>query len=110
MDSIRTEGFRSWRKHSWKQHRPKRPPPLIPRRLLTSGGNFAGLLAAFLVAVSPAHRAFATDCMYESLGAGLSLAVIYLYLVTLQEGSRRAAIGLGLALTVLFLHKYNYWL
>ncbi|MBI1829868.1 MAG: glycosyltransferase family 39 protein [Planctomycetes bacterium] len=83
---------------------------LIPRRLLTYGGDAAGLLAAFLVAISPAHRAFATDCMYESLGAGLSLAVIYLYLVVLQDGSRQAAVGFGIALTVLFLHKYNYWL
>src|SRR5947209_6162402 len=65
---------------------------LIPRRLLPTGGNAAGLLAAFLVAVSPAHRAYATDVMYESLGAGLSLAAIYLYVVTLQEQTRRAAI------------------
>lgn len=83
---------------------------LIPRRLLTSGGNIAGLLAAFLVAISPAHRAYATDCMYESLGAGLSLAVIYLYLATVQEQTRRYAMLLGLTLTALFLHKYNYWL
>lgn len=83
---------------------------LIPRRLLPSGGNAAGLLAAMLVAVSPAHRAYATDCMYESLGAGLSLAALYLYLVVLQDGTRRAAVLLGLTLSVLFLHKYNYWI
>jgi hypothetical protein len=83
---------------------------LIPRRLLTTGGNAAGLLAAAFVAVSPAHRAFATDVMYESLGAGLSLAVMYLYLVMLQDQTRRSAIALGLTLTALFLHKYNYWL
>jgi Dolichyl-phosphate-mannose-protein mannosyltransferase len=83
---------------------------LIPRRVMPTGGNAAGLLAAFLVAVSPAHRALATDCMYESLGACLSLAAIYLYLIVLQDGTRRAAILLGLALTALFLHKYNYWL
>jgi hypothetical protein len=83
---------------------------LIPRRLLTTGGNAAGLLAAFLVAVSPAHRAYATDVMYESLGAGLSLAAIYLYLAVVQDGTRRAAVLLGLTLSVLFLHKYNYWL
>ncbi len=82
---------------------------LIPRRLLTTGGNAAGLLAAVLVAVSPAHRAFATDCMYESLGAGLSLAAFYLYLVVLQDGTRRAAIFFGITLTVLFLHKSPYW-
>ena len=83
---------------------------LIPRRLLTMGGNAAGLIAAMLVAVSPAHRAYATDVMYESLGAGLSLAVLYFYLAVLQEQTRRYAILLGLALTALFLHKYNYWL
>jgi Dolichyl-phosphate-mannose-protein mannosyltransferase len=83
---------------------------LIPRRLLTTGGNAAGLLAAFLIANSPAHRAFATDVMYESLGAGLSLAAIYLYLAVVQDGTRRAAVLLGLTLSVLFLHKYNYWL
>jgi hypothetical protein len=83
---------------------------LIPRRMLPVGGNAAGLLAAMFVAVSPAHRAFATDCMYESLGAGLSLAVIYLYLVVVQDGTGHAAVGLGLVLTALFLHKYNYWL
>lgn len=83
---------------------------LIPRRLLTSGGNAAGLIAACCVAASPAHRAFAADVMLESLGAGLSLAAIYLYLVVLQEQSRRFAVLLGLTLTALFLHKYNYWL
>jgi len=82
---------------------------LIPRRLLTTGGDFAGLIAAFLVTVSPAHRAFATDVMHEGLGAGLSLAIFYLYLATLQEQSRRYAIGLGLTLSALFFHKYNYW-
>jgi len=82
---------------------------LIPRRLLPSGGNAAGLIAACCVAASPAHRAYATDCMLESLGAGLSLAAIYLYLVVLQEQSRRFAVLLGLTLTALFLLKYNYW-
>ena len=83
---------------------------LIPRRLMDGGGNAAGLIAACLVAASPAHRAFAGDVMLESLGAGLSLAAIYLYLIVLQEQSRRSAILLGLTLTALFLHKYNYWL
>ena len=83
---------------------------LIPRRLLTTGGNAAGLIAAFLVAVSPAHRAFATDCMYESLGAGLSLAALYSYLVVLQDRTGRAIVLLATTLTLLFLHKYNYWL
>lgn len=83
---------------------------LLPRRMLPAGGDSAGLLAAFLVALSPAHRAFATDVMYESLGAGLSLAVLYLYLATVQEQTRGYARLLGLSLAALFLHKYNYWL
>src|SRR5262249_23521719 len=83
---------------------------LIPRRLLNTGGNAAGLLAAFLVAVSPAHRAFATDVMYESLGAGLSLAAIYFYLVVRQDQSHRGAGWLAATLTLLFFHKTNYWL
>jgi hypothetical protein len=82
---------------------------LIPRRLLASGGNAAGLLAALFVAVSPAHRAYASDCMYESLGAGLTLAALYLYLVVVQDGTRRTAVLLGLTLSALFLHKYTYW-
>ena len=83
---------------------------LIPRRILPSGGNAAGLIAAFFVALSPAHRAFATDCMYESLGAGFSLAAIYFYLAMVQDRSPRFGIALGLSLTAMFLHKYNYWL
>jgi hypothetical protein len=83
---------------------------LIPRRMLTTGGNAAGLLAAFMVAVSPAHRAFATDVMYESLGAGLSLAAFYCYLMAVQDRTPRSGVLLGVALTALFLHKYNYWL
>ncbi|HZZ82345.1 MAG TPA: glycosyltransferase family 39 protein [Gemmataceae bacterium] len=83
---------------------------LIPRRLMTTGGNAAGLIAACCVAASPAHRAYATDVMLESLGAGLSLAAIYLYLVVLQEQSKRYAVLFGLTMTALFLHKYNYWL
>jgi hypothetical protein len=83
---------------------------LIPRRLLNTGGNAAGLLAAFFVAVSPAHRAFATDVMYESLGAGLSLAAIYFYLVVRQDQSHRGAVCLAATLSLLFYHKYNYWL
>ena len=83
---------------------------LTGRRLLPTGGDAAGLLAAFFVAISPAHRAYATDCMYESLGAGLSLAALYFYLAAVQDQSRRAAIALGVTLSILFLHKYNYWL
>jgi hypothetical protein len=50
--------------------------------------------------------------MLESLGACLSLAVLYFYLAAVQDpdDGRRAGRRLGLALTALFLLKYNYWL
>jgi hypothetical protein len=83
---------------------------LAARRALPRGGNVAGLAAAILVLASPAHRAFATDIMLESLGACLSLAAVYFYIVWRQKQSVGAARCLGLALTALFLHKYNYWL
>ncbi len=83
---------------------------LIARRMVRAHGNLAGLAAAALLAALPAHRAFATDVMLESLGAALSLLVLYFYLVTVQGGSPRAAAGLALSLIALFFHKYNYWL
>lgn len=84
---------------------------LVARRMLPRGGTLAGLVAALFIAASPAHRAFATDIMLESLGAFLSLVVLYCYLRAVQGpgDSRAAGRWLGLALTALFLHKYNYW-
>ncbi len=85
---------------------------LVARRALPRGGTVAGLLAALFLAASPAHRAFATDLMLESLGACLSLAVLYAYLRAVQADGdgRTAGRWLALALTALFFHKYNYWL
>lgn len=85
---------------------------LTARRAVRSGGNLAGIVAALFILASPAHRAFATDVMLESLGAGITLAVLYAYLVVVQDGPGRpwAVRCLGLALTALFWHKYNYWL
>ncbi len=104
---------------------------LAARRLVPSGGNLAGAVAVLFIAFSPAQRSYATDTMLESLGAGLSLVVLYAYLVAVQDNSARGrepsdtnsgldrlagqpevqtGRWLGLALTVLFLHKYNYWL
>jgi hypothetical protein len=83
---------------------------LAARRAVPRGGNLAGLTAALFVLASPAHQAFATDIMLESLGACLSLAALYAYLVAVQERSVRSGRMLGLALTALFFHKYNYWL
>ncbi len=89
---------------------------LAARRASPQGGNLAGFVAALFVLASPAFRAFATDIMLESLGACLSLGVLYFYLRLRQEQtediSRGAgsAAGLGLMLTLLFFDKYNYWL
>jgi hypothetical protein len=83
---------------------------LAARRATPRGGNVAGLIAALFILASPAHHAFATDVMLESLGACLSLLVVYLYLVAVQQNSVWACRWLALALTALFLEKYNYWL
>jgi hypothetical protein len=85
---------------------------LVARRAVGRGGTLAGLIAALFIAASPAHRAFATDIMLESLGAALSLVVLYTYLLAVQgqEDERWKGRCLGLALSVLFLEKYNYWL
>ena len=83
---------------------------LAARRAVASGGNLAGLAAALFVFASPAYRAFATDVMLESLGACLSLGALYFWLCLIQDRDRRSASGLGLMLTLLFFHKYNYWL
>jgi hypothetical protein len=83
---------------------------LTAQRALPRGGSFAGLIAAVYLLVSPLHRAFATDIMLESVGACLTLAVIYAYLVAVQDQTRPSWRILGLLLTLLFLHKYNYWM
>ncbi|HEY1343168.1 MAG TPA: glycosyltransferase family 39 protein [Bryobacteraceae bacterium] len=85
---------------------------LTARRAAPRGGNLAGLIAALFLAASPAHRAYATDIMLESLGAALSLLCLYCYLLTVQGHADETWKGrcLGIALLVLFLEKYNYWL
>lgn len=83
---------------------------LAARRGVRRGGNLAGSVAALFVLASPAHRAFATDIMLESLGACLSLGALYFY--QRAEQNRRPWMGacLGLMLSLLFFDKYNYWL
>jgi hypothetical protein len=85
---------------------------LVARRAAPRGGNLAGLLAAVFLAASPAHRAYATDIMLESLGAALSLLALYCYLLTVQGRADEStkARHLAVALLLLFLEKYNYWL
>jgi hypothetical protein len=85
---------------------------LVARRAAPRGGNLAGLIAASFLLVSPAHRAYATDIMLESLGAALSLLALYCYLLAVQSREDESWKGrcLGIALLALFLEKYNYWL
>ncbi len=83
---------------------------LAARRATPRGGNLAGCVAALFFLASPAHSAFSTDIMLEGLGAFLSLLILYLYLVSRQETALWPGRCLGLALTALFLHKYNYWM
>ncbi len=85
---------------------------LVARRAAQRGGTLAGLIAALFLAASPAHRAYATDIMLESLGAALSLLALYCYLLTVQgrADDNGKARGLALVLLLLFLEKYNYWL
>jgi len=85
---------------------------LVARRCVPRGGTFAGLVAALFIAASPAHRAYATDIMLESLGAALSLVALYAYLLTVQgrDDEKWKARFLSLVLLALFLEKYNYWL
>jgi hypothetical protein len=85
---------------------------LSARRLLPNSGAgiLAGALTATLTAASPAHRMYATDVMLESLGAGLTMLALYLYLraVATPDEPRRWT-ALAVALIVLFFEKYNYW-
>src|SRR5262249_53210149 len=83
---------------------------LLARRCVAANGNIAGAAASLFVAVSPAMRAFATDVMLESLGAGLTLAVLYAYVVAVQNRSSAACRWLAVGLTALIFEKYNYWL
>jgi hypothetical protein len=83
---------------------------LTARRSLTVGGSVAGLVAVIYILVSPLHRTFATDIMLESLGACLTMAALYAYLVAVQEDTVRSWRNLAIVLTLFFLHKYNYWM
>jgi hypothetical protein len=83
---------------------------LLARRAAPRYGNVAGMTAAVFLFVSPAHRAYATDVMLESLGAMMTLVVLYAYVVWAQKGTRGSSIMFATALTILAFTKYNYWL
>ncbi len=86
------------------------PVPFCHGRVAPACGDLAGCAAATLVLASPAHRAFATDIMLESLGACTTLLALYAYLRAVESPTRAAWRGVGLALTAVFFTKYNYWL
>lgn len=83
---------------------------LMTRRLVPRWRNLGGALAASLVLVSPTMRAFATDVMIESSGAFFILLVLYAAIRVQQQPSAPAWRFRAIALTALFLTKYNYWL
>jgi hypothetical protein len=83
---------------------------LVARRISGRCGNVAGIIAAVMILASPAHRVYGTDIMLESLGAGLTMLTLYLYIVARQEPSVAAWRRLAIVLTVLFFEKYNYWM
>jgi hypothetical protein len=77
---------------------------LVPRYRTVAGGT-----ALLLTLASPAHRAYAVDVMIESLGAALTLGVVYFYVSARQDGSRWRGRCFGLLFLALFMTKYNYW-
>jgi hypothetical protein len=81
----------------------------IVRRCLRDGGAWGGLFTALCFWASPLCAALATDVMLENPGVCLILLIVYLYLRTVQDGSARACRWLCVALTLLFLLKYNFW-
>ncbi len=83
---------------------------LTAKRINPAGGDAAGLIAAALVLASPAYRDYGADIMLESLGAGLTIMALYMYVVAVQDASARAWRNLAIVLTILFFEKYNYWM
>lgn len=78
-------------------------------RLSGRWGIVAGLLTAALFLTSPALRVMATDVMLESLGLGLTLAALASYARWIESPTSTRARWLGISLSALFVHKYNYW-
>jgi hypothetical protein len=77
---------------------------MAPRHKFLAGG-----VALLLTLTSPAHRAFATDIMLESLGASLTLAGLYFYVSARQDRSVWRGVCFAVLLLALFMTKYNYW-
>ncbi|MEZ5786313.1 MAG: glycosyltransferase family 39 protein [Xanthobacteraceae bacterium] len=85
---------------------------LIAQRLFADrlSGVTAGALAVTFALASPAFRLITADVMLEGLGAALTASCLYIYLRARAEPDQpRWWSLLGLALTLLFFEKYNYW-
>ena len=82
----------------------------LASRLVPRYRAFAGGIALVFVLASPAHRAFACDIMIESLGAALTMAVLYFYVAVCQEPTVWRGRCFALLFLALFLTKYNYWM
>src|SRR5262249_42031935 len=78
-------------------------------RLAPRHKGLAGGVALLFTLASPAHRAFATDIMLESLGAALTLGALYFYVRARQERSAWRGRRFAPPFLALFLTKYNYW-
>jgi hypothetical protein len=87
--------------------------PLAARGVIENptAGWIAATMTWLLTAPSPAHRAYATDCLLEGLGAGLTTLCLFLYTVAKNHPNRwQSWLGLAIGLTILFFEKSNYWL
>ena len=73
-------------------------------------GVVAGTLSIALVATSPALALISSDVMLEGLGSGLSALCLWAFMAAHAEAEKLWRWRLlGIALTVLFFEKYNYW-
>src|SRR5947209_3179568 len=82
---------------------------LLAMRLTPRCKPVAGGVALLLALASPAYRAYAVDIMIESMGAALTLSVLYFYVTAFDENSARRGRWLGLTLFALLFTKSNYW-
>lgn len=86
-------------------------PPVTP--LASPLAQAGGWLGWALFLASPGQQAFAIDCMLESLGACFTVLSAWLYVCGRQaapDRQKRWWTWLGVTMSLLFLHKYNYWL
>lgn len=71
-------------------------------------GWFAGLCACFMAITSKYYLVFSTLIMLEIFGALFTLLSLLLYVKSVETGSRTYYFSTSIAVTTLFLTKYNY--